>query len=85
MLDIIAVTYLKDYTLKVTFENGEKGVIDLSGYAKKGGIFKRFSDKDYFRRVYVNKDIGTICWPGGADIAPETVYKMARKKSSRKQ
>lgn len=82
MLDIIAVNYVKEYSLEVTFENGEKGLIDLRGYAKKGGVFEQFCDVNYFRQIYVNKDIGTICWPGGADIAPETIYKMATGKSS---
>lgn len=80
MYDVKDVKYLKDYQLEVIFENGEKGVVDLKSYLSKKGIFQRFADTEYFKRVYVNKDVGTLCWPEGEDIAPETLYAMATGK-----
>jgi len=76
MYDVKNVKYLKDYDLEIIFDNGKKGVINLKDYVKKEGVFNRFSDKEYFKKVYVNNDIGTICWPNGEDIAPETLYAM---------
>ena len=77
MYDIIKVKYIEQYKLEIEFENGESGVVDLDGYLRKGGVFSRFSNLSYFKQVYVNSEIGTLCWPDGIDIAPETLYSMA--------
>ena len=75
---ITDVKYMEGYKLEVTFESGEKGIIDLKDYSKRGGVFKNFSDLEYFRKVYVEH--GVLCWPGDVDIAPETIYSMATGK-----
>ena len=72
------VKYIDGYKLEITFETGEKGIVDLSAYSKRSGVFRRFSDIDYFRKVYL--DSGVLCWPGDVDIAPETIYSMATGK-----
>ncbi|MDD5655681.1 MAG: DUF2442 domain-containing protein [Elusimicrobia bacterium] len=81
MRDIVAVRHIKDYQLEVIFEDRASGLVDLKDYAARGGVFSRFSDMDYFRKVYVNKDLGTLCWPDDVDIAPETLYSLAMKKA----
>ena len=81
MYDIVDVKHVGDYTLELSFENGEKGKVNLKDYLKYGGVFSRFSDPEYFRKVYVNRDVGTICWPDGVDIAPETLYQLATGKN----
>ncbi|MEI6222517.1 MAG: DUF2442 domain-containing protein [bacterium] len=82
LLDIVQVQYIKNYELEIRFENGEHGVVDLYEYCQKGGIFEKLSDKQYFQQVYVNHDLGTICWPDGVDIAPETLYTMMKQAST---
>jgi hypothetical protein len=77
MYDVKNVRYLNGYKLEVTFEDNAKGVVDFHNHIKRGGIFARLTDQSYFRQVYVNKDLGTLCWPNGEDIAPETLYTLA--------
>lgn len=36
------------------------------------GIFQRLKNPELFKRAKVA--IGTVCWPGELDIAPETLY-----------
>lgn len=73
MFDIIEAKYIDEYKVRLVFENGATGEVDLQEYAQKGGVFSGFRNKNYFMKLYVNKDLGTICWPDGQDIAPETL------------
>jgi hypothetical protein len=68
---------LGDYKLEIFFDNGKKGIVDLKDYIKKGGVFSRFSDIEYFKKAYINKEFGVLCWPDEVDIAPETIYSEA--------
>lgn len=47
--DVIETKYLEGYKLELRFENGKHGIVDLQNYIKKGGIFSRFSDMEYFK------------------------------------
>lgn len=78
LLDIIEVSYHSEYKLILTFENGEKKLIDLKDRLI-GPIFEPLKDISYFQKVYVDKEAGTIVWPNGADKAPETLYKLGQK------
>lgn len=75
--DVLKVKYIEGYKLEVVFENGRKGIVDLQSYIREGGVFSRFSDIEYFKQAYVNRELGVLCWPDGLDIAPETLYSMA--------
>jgi hypothetical protein len=67
------------YRLKVTFEDGTTSVVDLRSYPRRGGVFRKLADLEYFKRFSINSDFGVICWgPNGeVDIAPETLYELA--------
>lgn len=72
--DIISAKYISGYKIKVRFEDGRTGIVDLSKSMNEG-VLKKLKDINYFKKFYVNKELGTICWPDGQDIAPETIYK----------
>jgi hypothetical protein len=59
------------------FDDGMKGNVDFSVYTKMPGVFKSFKDKKFFCSAFVEN--GTISWPNGADIAPETLYERLEK------
>jgi len=75
--DVTEVRYLEGYKLEIVFESGKRGIVDFQGYIKKGGVFNRFSDMEYFKQVQINKELGVLCWPDGVDVAPETLYSEA--------
>lgn len=75
--DVIEARYIEGYKLEITFKNGKKGIVDFKDYSKLGGVFSRFSDLEYFRKFYINQEIGVLCWPDEVDIAPETLYSEA--------
>jgi hypothetical protein len=74
LYDVIKANYLEGYKLKIEFENGFSGIVDLSQYPQKGGVFSKFSDLSFFRNFKVSKSLGTIVWNKEVDIAPETLY-----------
>jgi len=76
--EVIEARIIKDYTIELVFDDLKKGVIDLRKYLGRG-IFKELLDKKKFRQMKVDAELGTICWPNGADIAPDTLYLEARQ------
>jgi len=78
-LHITNVRYLEDYKVEVSFNDGRKGVADLAD-ALKGSMFEPLKNKSLFSRLVVDKELGTIVWSNGADLAPEYIYFQAFKK-----
>ena len=75
--EVIEARVIRDFTVEVVFDDLKKGVVDLRRYLGRG-IFKELLDKKKFRRMKVDAELGTICWPNGADIAPDMLYSQAK-------
>jgi hypothetical protein len=76
MAEIIHVTSVEvvgDHRLRLTFEDGAEGEVNLSGWRWRG-VFEPLADPSYFLRVSLDSELGTIVWPNGADLAPETLH-----------
>ncbi len=43
-----------------------------------GPVFERAVTPEGFAKVSVDPESGTVCWPGGADLAPDTLYERVR-------
>ncbi len=72
--DIIAVKPLEHYRLKLRFEDGAEGVIDVQQLVSFSGVFAPLSNPAEFASVQVHPELGTICWPCGADLDPDVLY-----------
>ena len=78
--EIKEANYLDEYKVKLKFEDNSIGIVDFSEYSKKGRIFEKFQDMNYFKNFHVN--YGTLIWGDGElDIAPETLYEKATGKT----
>lgn len=73
MNDIVKIEYRSEYTFRVQFDDGLAGDVDLSGFLN-GPVFEPLKDINFFKQAGI--DGGTISWPNGADVAPETVYAL---------
>ncbi len=70
LVDVVKVKSLGGYRLELQFDVGANGEVDISKLITFKGIFEPLSDQDFFSKVTVNPDIGTICWENGADLSP---------------
>ena len=68
---VVQATNLADYTIRITFDNGEEKTADCAKWLR-GELFEHLKGKGYFQRFFA--DGWSIAWPNGADIAPETLY-----------
>jgi len=71
--EVVDAKLVKGYTVEIVFDDLKKGCIDLRKYLGRG-IFKDLVNKKKFEQLRVDAELGTICWPNGADIAPEVLY-----------
>jgi hypothetical protein len=74
------VEVISGYTVRLRFKDGTVGDVDLSYLLNYGPVFQPLRDRAFFDRVRIDRTIGTIVWPNGADIAPETLYELAQDK-----
>jgi hypothetical protein len=72
MNDVIKIEYKGGFIYHVVFDDGKRGDMDFSEYVGKGPVFEPLRDAAYFKMAAIAG--GTISWPNGADIAPETLY-----------
>ncbi len=77
-LHITDAKYIKDYMIEVSFNNGRKGIVNLSD-ALKGPVFEALKNKSNFSSFTIDEELETIVWSNGADLAPEYVYFQAFK------
>ena len=68
---VSSVTPNPDYTLTLTFTNGEIRTFDVKPYLDRG-IFKELRDKSLFNSV--QPFLGSVQWKNGQDFCPDTLY-----------
>ncbi len=70
---VIHAEYRGGYRIHLTFNDNSEKTIDFLEWLD-GPIFEPLKNPDYFQRFFV--DGGTVGWPNGADVAPETLYEQ---------
>jgi hypothetical protein len=75
--DITDVEVLRHGTLRITFADGLAGEVEVLS-RMHGPVFERARTTVGFVDVRVDTELGTVCWPGGADLAPDTLYERVR-------
>jgi len=74
---VIEAEYVKDYVVRIKFNDGAAKMVDLESYTERGGVFSALKEKEFFKKFFI--DLNTLCWPNGADIAPERLYEIGKE------
>ena len=69
--EVTEVQLKKHLNLYIKFIDGIEGTVSFTP-SHLTGIFEPLKDESFFAKVYIDND--TISWPGGIDIAPDTMY-----------
>ena len=75
--DITAATVVSHGVLRLTFADGVSAEVDVLD-RMHGPVFAEARTPAGFAKVTVDSESGTVVWPGGADLAPDTLYVRAR-------
>jgi hypothetical protein len=68
---VVRAEYRGGHRLRLVFHDGRQKTVDFSPWLA-GPVFEPLKEATYFQRCFL--EAGTVTWPNGADIAPETLY-----------
>jgi hypothetical protein len=74
LIHVSAVEVVGAHRLRLRFEDGAEGELDMTGW-RWTGVFEPLRNSEFFARVQLDEQLGTIVWPNGADLAPETLHR----------
>lgn len=75
---ITHVRYIGEYWLELTFADTKQARLDFKDrVVGRGGVFVPLEDPDFFKRVRVDPEIGTLVWPNEVDFCPDVLYSEA--------
>ena len=76
---VIEAEYCGEYLIRLTFNDGVAETIDFAQWLD-GPVFEPLKDVGYFQTFFL--DGGTVTWPNGADIAPETLHELPKSRQA---
>lgn len=71
---IMGVEVLGDHELRLSFGDGVVGDVTFDDREWQS-VLEPLRDPKLFAQVEI--EMGTLCWPGGLDMAPEPLYEEA--------
>src|SRR5688500_2505684 len=71
--DITDVRAVYHGVLRLTFADGLSGEVDVLD-RMRGPVFERARTPEGFVEAALDPESRTVTWPGGADLAPDTLY-----------
>ena len=75
ILHIIDVKVIRDYILKLEFNNGAVKIVDAKPLLT-GPVFKPLNNPGFFAKVSIDPVAQTVVWPNGVDLAPEALFEL---------
>ena len=76
---VVRAEHAGGFKIRLVFNDGIEGTVDFADWLK-GPVFQPLKDPGYFAKFFI--DGGTVVWPNGADIAPETLHERAKSSAA---
>ena len=70
--EVVAIRYRSGHAYHITFDDGTTGDVDFEVFLGLGPVFAPLKDLEFFKQARIEG--GTIAWPNGVDVAPESLY-----------
>ena len=70
---VVSFERVAPYTLRVSFEDGTKQVIDFRPVLV-GELYGPLTDGAIFDQVRIDEEVHTLVWPNGADFDPAVLH-----------
>lgn len=77
--DVVEARSLGGHRLALTFDDGVRGEIDVAAIVPFVGVFAPLQSEAEFARVFVNRELGSVSWPCGADLDTQVLYARVRR------
>lgn len=71
LVRVTGVEVLDRYRLRLTFNDGVVGIVDLA-QELWGEMFEPLRDEKLFCQARLDQELGTVVWPNGADLDSES-------------
>lgn len=73
MKKITSVEALPNHKLRLRYDDGVEGVVDLSNDVGKG-VFKAWEDPKHWASVQIEEGSRAVVWPGEIDLCADALY-----------
>lgn len=74
---VVEAKHVRGYVIHIRFSDGTEGDVDLADELY-GEVFEPLKDIAAFKDFVVHPEFHTLCWPSGADFAPEFLYEKVK-------
>ena len=72
--DVVSAAPLANHRLRVRFDDGVEGIVDVGQMVEFTGVFEPLGDPGFFAQAHVHPELGTVCWPNNADLDSDVLY-----------
>jgi hypothetical protein len=79
MPTLVSVEPLANYRLKLAYDDGASGHVDLSQFAGRG-VFGAWRDVAFFNQVRIG-ELGELSWGNEIELCPDALYIKLTEKS----
>ncbi|WP_083932066.1 DUF2442 domain-containing protein [Cohnella laeviribosi] len=77
MHEIRSTQPVEPFHLVLEFNSGEYRIVDIRPFLK-GPVFEPLKNERFFKQVKVDRDAGTVVWPGDIDLDPDVLYEHSK-------